>query len=213
MENAPGWYPDPDGNGQRYWDGFAWGLVAPPSQPPPPSSAATPIYRRLWPWLIVAGVLVGAVVLASVFLLVPMSHRQQTSAAESTPSSALPSPPGTAVRDGRFEFVITGIAPATWYGNPRPAGQYLMVSMEIHNVGDGPQTFFVENQRLIDDKGRQYAPAMDAMMVMSKGATSRDLNPGFGLALQIPYDVPRGTRPAAMELHDSMLSSGARVGL
>lgn len=32
----PGWYPDPaSGSGLRYWDGSAWGPVAPPPQPPP----------------------------------------------------------------------------------------------------------------------------------------------------------------------------------
>lgn len=33
--SAPGWYPDPSGNGgQRYFDGSNWG----PTAPPPPSS-------------------------------------------------------------------------------------------------------------------------------------------------------------------------------
>lgn len=31
---APGWYPDPSGGGQRYWDGEKWGPIAPPSAPP-----------------------------------------------------------------------------------------------------------------------------------------------------------------------------------
>lgn len=32
---APGWYPDPSGDGtQRYWDGNAWGPSAPPPAPP-----------------------------------------------------------------------------------------------------------------------------------------------------------------------------------
>ncbi len=39
----PGWYPDPEGLGQRYWDGQAWGPRAP--QPsvyvPPFQQAAT----------------------------------------------------------------------------------------------------------------------------------------------------------------------------
>lgn len=34
----PGWYPDPAGGwGQRYWDGEAWGPVAPPPAQPPPA--------------------------------------------------------------------------------------------------------------------------------------------------------------------------------
>lgn len=42
---GPGWYPDPaGGGGQRYWDGTAWGPVAPPPQPPPP-----PRRSSVWP--------------------------------------------------------------------------------------------------------------------------------------------------------------------
>jgi hypothetical protein len=38
--NAPGWYPDPSGDGtQRYWDGNAWGPSAPPPSAPPPPTA------------------------------------------------------------------------------------------------------------------------------------------------------------------------------
>jgi hypothetical protein len=41
---APGWYPDPSGDGtQRYWDGNAWGPVAPPpAAPPQPTPPAAP---------------------------------------------------------------------------------------------------------------------------------------------------------------------------
>jgi hypothetical protein len=38
---APGWYPDPSGVGQRWWDGQAWG----PSSPPPLPAAAVPVVQ------------------------------------------------------------------------------------------------------------------------------------------------------------------------
>jgi hypothetical protein len=41
----PGWYPDPQGPGQRYWDGQAWGPRAPQSSayvPPFPPAATLP---------------------------------------------------------------------------------------------------------------------------------------------------------------------------
>ena len=38
---APGWYPDPSGVGQRWWDGQAWG----PASPPPIPAAALPVVQ------------------------------------------------------------------------------------------------------------------------------------------------------------------------
>ena len=35
---APGWYPDPSGVGQRWWDGQAWG----PASPPPAAMVPMP---------------------------------------------------------------------------------------------------------------------------------------------------------------------------
>lgn len=32
---SPGWYPDPNGAGCRYWDGHAWAPAAEPDAPPP----------------------------------------------------------------------------------------------------------------------------------------------------------------------------------
>jgi Protein of unknown function (DUF2510) len=58
----PGWYPDPEGRGQRWWDGQTWGPRAPqpaasvPSFPPaatfPPqekSSGVAVLLTVLWP--------------------------------------------------------------------------------------------------------------------------------------------------------------------
>lgn len=41
--SQPGWYPDPLGNGQRYFDGLNWGPSAPPPDPPGPPTPAGPI--------------------------------------------------------------------------------------------------------------------------------------------------------------------------
>jgi Protein of unknown function (DUF2510) len=45
QQQPPGWYPNPEGPGQRYWDGTSWteqvqGQPAP--QAPPPAQAGTP---------------------------------------------------------------------------------------------------------------------------------------------------------------------------
>lgn len=51
---APGWYPDPSGGGQRYWDGEKWGPIAPPSAP-----ATQVIVKRSNAGWIILAILIG----------------------------------------------------------------------------------------------------------------------------------------------------------
>jgi hypothetical protein len=37
------------------------------------------------------------------------------------------------------------------------------------------------------------------------------MNPGFNVTAKVPFDVPPGTQGAAVEVHDSAFSGGARV--
>ncbi|AGI12983.1 hypothetical protein PBI_BUTTERS_36 [Mycobacterium phage Butters] len=37
-EVPPGWYPDPEGGGQRYWDGRQWTSHRAPLPPPAPAA-------------------------------------------------------------------------------------------------------------------------------------------------------------------------------
>lgn len=41
QQAAPGWYQDPQGPGQRYWDGQQWTEHRAPAAPPPPPTAAS----------------------------------------------------------------------------------------------------------------------------------------------------------------------------
>lgn len=52
----PGWYPDPSGHGQRWWDGSRWTehyVVPRPVGPPPPAlqqpATPSPTARDIWP--------------------------------------------------------------------------------------------------------------------------------------------------------------------
>lgn len=49
----PGWYPDAQGQ-TRYWDGSAWGALAPASPPSyqPPPGPPPKRKRKTWPWVL-----------------------------------------------------------------------------------------------------------------------------------------------------------------
>ena len=48
-------------------------------------------------------------------------------------------------------------------------------------------------------------PVVETMVIVMK--------PGFKITVEVPFDVPTGTLPAAIELHDSVFTGGARVQL
>jgi hypothetical protein len=53
--------------------------------------------------------------------------------------------------------------------------------------------------------------ASAADMWANKGTD--DINPGNSIQVQAAFDVPPGTQPAELELHDSMFSGGVKLQL
>ncbi|MBF6445728.1 DUF4352 domain-containing protein [Nocardia farcinica] len=129
-------------------------------------------------------------------------------------------PAGSAVRDGKFEFVVTAVdAPVKTVGtNPylqkTAQGEYILVHVNVTNISDRPQTYFADNQKLIDDQGRKFDnDAMAAINVSPESSIGSPINPGNTMSVTIAFDVPPGTVPAVLEVHDSMFSGGAEVSL
>lgn len=126
---------------------------------------------------------------------------------------------GQEARDGKFAFTVTGVETAKTTGdqsNPyeqaTAQGEYVIVSMTVQNIGDRSQSFFASNQKLIDSAGRQYSADSRADMWINKEIQS-DINPGNHVQAKVAFDVPAGTQPSTIELHDSMFSGGVKVRL
>lgn len=145
------------------------------------------------------------------------------SSAAAEPSAATPTaaPAGSAVRDGKFEFRVLGIESATQAGdlsNPymiaEAQGEFVIVTLSVQNIGDVPQSYFGANQKLIDTAGREYGSDSEASLWMNnEGAIMSDINPGNSIQVRAAFDVPPGTVPAELELHDSAFSGGVSVRL
>jgi hypothetical protein len=143
--------------------------------------------------------------------LSPKAHNaSHSSDPPSVPPSAHANGLFQEVRDGQFAFIVnsttTGDVPHT-----TPMGEWALIAITVTNIGDRPQSFFPQNQKLIDSSGREYAADTMAAAAMNDRATIVDMNPGFSVKLWIPFDVPPGTDLAAIQLHDSAFSSGATV--
>ena len=124
---------------------------------------------------------------------------------------------GQPVRDGNFEFVVSGIERAPLVADPEfpdlqktAAGEYVFVKMKVTNVGTEPQTFFASFNTLSDGT-TDYQADDEAWIYL--GNTLADLNPGDSIDTAVVFDVPVGTDPQSVELHDGPFSEGVTVGL
>ncbi|MGW4636160.1 DUF4352 domain-containing protein [Nocardia sp. NPDC004415] len=127
---------------------------------------------------------------------------------------------GSAVRDGKFEFTVTAIDPPVKVVGDNPylqktaQGQYILVHLTVTNIGNKAQSYWANNQKLIDDQGREFEnDTMAGINVNEDTAMTSDINPGNSVQVVVVFDVPAGTTPAALELHDSAFSGGAKVAL
>ena len=118
---------------------------------------------------------------------------------------------GSAVHDGKFEFRVVGVSRAATVSDPTgnpfmtvtAQGEFVVVTLSVSNIGNVPQSYFGQNQKLIDASGREYGANSEADTYMNDAAFG-DINPGNSIQVRVAFDVPPGTSPAELELHDSM---------
>ncbi|AMT71994.1 DUF4352 domain-containing protein [Mycobacteroides abscessus subsp. massiliense] len=220
---APGWYPDPSGApGQRYFDGTNW------TNTPPPPPVPAPKKSRKWPWI------VGAVVL--VLFVIGLAGGKKDDEKPASASSAASAPRaggsgagtadkaapgvGSEVRDGKFAFVVDKVdigksvvgRDDNQFMQKKAQGEWAVLSMTVTNISDKPQTFFAENQKLIAG-GKTFSADSTASMYIGNDALMAEINPGNKIDVQVAFDVPVGTEPDQVKLHDSAFSGGVAVDL
>ena len=155
----------------------------------------TPRWRRLaWPWLVVGVVLLALVGGCGAFLV-----------AESGWGS------NDAVRDGQFQFLVTDFRKGSVQADTPPDTAPFVVLLSVTNTGAGPHSFVLSNQRLVDAAGHGYAPRGMAALRSDHETTILVIPPGAPTKLGIRFDLPLGTQPTAVELHESASSKGATI--
>lgn len=157
---------------------------------------------------------------ASVFTLTACGS---TTTADKAKAVATAAPAGSAVRDGKFEVQVLDIAKARQASSPdgnqfmiaKAQGEFIILTLNVKNIGDEQQSFFTDNQKLIDANGKEYGSSSEADMYLNSGGAGSftEINPGNSIQVRVAFDVPTGTVPKALEVHDSMLSGGSVVAL
>jgi hypothetical protein len=117
---------------------------------------------------------------------------------------------GQEVIDGKFAFIVTQVDTSRTFGQTRAQGVYVVVSMAVRNVGTEAQFFVMSAQKLKDNSGREYSAGfMDPPFLEEVN----NINPGLQVSVKLAFDVPPGTKPTQILLHESESSQGAAVNL
>jgi Domain of unknown function (DUF4352) len=162
-----------------------------------------PIYRR--PWFIILGVLGFLVIVGALVGHPPaeeptggqVAQRQAQDAEEAPATEAAPGV-GDSVRDGNFEFVVTGF---------QCAGGQCRAALRVENIGSDPGEMFADNQYLFDARNRKF----EADSSLTDALFFQELNPGQKVSGKVIWRVPGGFEPDHLELHDSAFSGGIEV--
>jgi hypothetical protein len=126
---------------------------------------------------------------------------------------------GDKVRDGKFEFVVTGMdcsktKVGNQYLNAKAQGKFCMISVTVTNIGDEAQLFTGSNQLAYAGETEFKNDSTAGLYANSDSQTFlEDVNPGNSVKGELIFDVPKKTTLTEIELHDSFLSGGVRVSL
>ncbi len=124
---------------------------------------------------------------------------------------------GDIVRDGRFQFVVTGVEqPGKIIEDGllsyEAIGTWFAVRLHVVNVGNEAQTFFASDQKLMYGS-RTYG----AEGYTWTGYGSVELNPGLeidtGILFDVPESFPKDGLGTMLQFHDSVFSGGIEVWL
>jgi hypothetical protein len=128
-------------------------------------------------------------------------------------SSTLHSSPDTVgltepVRDGTFVFTVTQVdLGQPILGLAHPQGVFMFVRLRVENIGADAESLYCQYQRLKDLAGRTYDDAVNCHV----GEDAVNVGPGKQVDVMCAFDVPTGTPPAAVQVHEFEYSTGATV--
>lgn len=125
---------------------------------------------------------------------------------------------GRPVRDGKFEFTVTGIeTPGKSIGSTLPQeaqGTWIIVRVDVTNAGNEAAMLDASSQKAFDSQGREFSAESVPSMDDWDKVFLNNINPGNTIkGAPIVFDVPEGTTLERIKLHDSLFSGGVEVSL
>lgn len=127
---------------------------------------------------------------------------------------------GTHARDGKFDFVVTGVERpgktlAGKVGRTLTAqGEFVIVRVSVTNIGKEAQAPNCACQFLSNDKGQHFRPSSAILSTKEALKFVQLIEPAETVnGVLVLFDVAPGSKVVDIELHDSPLSKGVNVKL
>lgn len=202
------------------------------------SATAPPAAKRpLWHYIVPAVAALTLIVIVAAIIIIVSRDREVTTSVggstttsevadeettpetttteEETPTAAPPE--GEEFRDGNFGFIVNGTERLTTVSDPNnpilsktAVGEFFIVNLSVANFGTEPQLFLPQFQTL-QAEGVSY-PGDNEAYVFS-GYLMEPIEPGTYVDVPVAFDVPVGSVPDAVDLHDIVGSPGVVVPL
>lgn len=126
---------------------------------------------------------------------------------------------GEAVASGDFEVTVTDVESGVasvgddMFG-AEAQGQFVVVSMEVTNVGDSPVMFLSSDIELSDAEGRTYAAdEVSAMYVEDSNSFLEEINPGNTVDGVVLFDVPEEVEPDTLVFRGGLFDDPIEIAI
>jgi len=122
--------------------------------------------------------------------------------------------------DGTFQFVVTGVErpgktmPGKNHTTLTAKGEFVVVKVNVTNVGSVGKSLDVRCQYLYNDKGARYTPSPVILATPDALKFVQTIEPGQTVkGADVLFDVSPGTKLGLVQLHDTPSTAGAEVAL
>lgn len=186
------------------------------------AKAERPIWKKPWFWVL------GIIVIAVIASIAgggaedgtTTGDTAQEDSADAGADEAETTGLGSPAEDGNFTFTVHAVeCGETTIGNNQftrteANGEFCIAEMTVENHGDEASLMDGGSQYLYID-GKKYSADTDAIFADKRAEAFfvEEINPGLSVDGIVVWDVPPGSQPEMLELHDSPFSGGVEVNL
>jgi hypothetical protein len=125
---------------------------------------------------------------------------------------------GTAVRDGKFEFVGQSVScgkkkVGTGSLKKTAHGQFCLVTVTVKNLGTVARIFDSSPEKAFNASGREYGADSAAGIYVNENGQPflEQVRPGATVSGKLVFDLPKDQKIAKLEFHESTFSVGVAV--